>query len=263
MGMIRGILIWILSVLLLISLTFGNLALTLSLSIGQENFREDLIKNIASVISEETGNDEQLNISLQNADEYCENKNNTEFTLESEGTEIRIPCEKISEGSDAVIEESVNDMVFEQESNENVECDNAINCFAKYKNLLFSEEARNYWNKMFYFSLFASLILVGIMFFIVEEKLSLPISLGILVLISSVPFFVINFILPAFRISFLKPVSILFSQSYFVFLLMLSVGIALLILGFGIKFFKLGYKISEMFSKKSDKKSNKKGEMNN
>ena len=92
------------------------------------------------------------------------------------------------------------------------------------------------------------------MFFIVEEKLSLPISVGIMTVISSLPFFVINFILPAFKISFLRPVSILFSQSYFVFLLMLGTGAVLITLGLGIKFFKMGYKISELFNKKSDKK---------
>ena len=261
MGIIRGIFIFILSSLILSSLTFGNLALTLSLSIGQENFKENLVKNIAEVIAEETDADEQLDVGLQNAEEHC--KNNTEFALNSGGTEISIPCEKISRGSKAVIEESINDIIFENKQAENIECDSPINCFAKYKDILFSEEAKNYWNKMFYLSLFVSLVFIGIMFFVVEEKLSLPISVGILVLISSVPFFVINFILPVFKISFLNPVSILFSQAYFVFLLMLALGIVFIVLGFGIKFFKIGYKISEMFSRKPDKKSDKKGEMNN
>ena len=257
MGIVKGTLMFLLTSLLLTSLTFGNLALTLSLSIGQDNFQENFIKNIAEVIAEETQGDEQLDSGLENAKQHC--LNNTEFTLNSSGTEVSIPCERVKEGSQAIIEESIKDLVLEQESNENAECDNPINCFAKYKDVLFSEEAKNYWNKMFYFSIFVTLIIIGAMFFVVEEKLSLPISVGIMTIVSSLPFFVINFILPAFKISFLKPVSILFSQSYFVFLLMLIIGVVLVTLGFGIKFFKVGYKISELFDKKSDKK----GEMKN
>ena len=252
MGIVKGTLMFLLTSLLLTSLTFGNLALTLSLSIGQDNFQENFVKNIAEVIAEETQGDEQLDSGLENAKQHC--LNNTEFTLNSSGTEISIPCEKVNEGSNAIIEESIKNLIFEQESNENAKCDNPINCFAKYKDILFSEEAKNYWNKMFYFSLLVTLIIIGAMFFVIEEKISLPISVGIMTMISSLPFFVINFILPAFKISFLKPVSVLFSQSYFVFLLMLSIGILLIVLGFGIKFFKVGYKISEMFDKKPDKK---------
>lgn len=251
MGLVRGTLIWILSALLLTSLTFGNLALTLSLSIGQDNFQEKFIENIASVVAEETQGDEQLEYGLENAKQFC--LNNTEFAVDVNGTEVSIPCERVEEGSQAVIEESINDLIIEQDS-ENVECDNPINCFIKYKDFLFSEQAKNYWSNMFYLSLLITAIIIGAMFFVVEERLSLPISVGIMTIISSLPFFVINFILPAFKISFLKPVSILFSQSYFVFLVMLSTGILLVILGFGIKFFKVGYKISELFDKKSDKK---------
>ena len=251
MGLVKGTLMFLLTSLLLISLTFGNLALTLSLSIGQDNFQNEFVKNIASVIAEETQGNEEFEFGLENAKQVC--LNNTEFKVNVNGTDVSIPCERVQEGSQAVIEESIKDLVFEQES-KSVKCDNPINCFIKYKDILFSEEAKNYWNKMFYFSLVATLTIIGAMFFIVEEKLSLPISVGIMTVISSLPFFVINFILPAFKISFLKPVSILFSQSYFVFLLMLGTGAVLITLGLGIKFFKMGYKISELFNKKSDKK---------
>ena len=141
MGLVRGILIWILSALLLTSLTFGNLALTLSLSIGQDNFQEDFVKNIASVIAEETQGDEQLEFGLENAKQVC--LNNTEFKVDVNGTDVSIPCERVDEGSQAVIEESIKDLVFEQESKD-VECDNPINCFIKYKDILFSEKAKNY-----------------------------------------------------------------------------------------------------------------------
>ena len=146
MGLVKGTLMFLLTSLLLISLTFGNLALTLSLSIGQDNFQNEFVKNIASVIAEETQGNEEFEFGLENAKQVC--LNNTEFKVNVNGTDVSIPCERVQEGSQAVIEESIKDLVFEQES-KSVKCDNPINCFIKYKDILFSEEAKNYFVSVF------------------------------------------------------------------------------------------------------------------
>ena len=187
MGFVKGTLVFFLASFLLIALIFGNLALTLSLSIGQENFQENLVENIAKAVAENTETDEQIDSNLAVFQENC--ANNTEINLELNGTKISIPCEKAKEGSEAVIKESVNDILFETEPDKNIECDNSINCFLKYKGILFSEEAKNYWSKMFYFSLVVVFLIILGMFFLVEERLSLPISVGIITIISSLPFF--------------------------------------------------------------------------
>ena len=96
------------------------------------------------------------------------------------------------------------------------------------------------------------------MFFLVSEKIDLPIIVGFLIILSSLPILGINKIISLIDFPFIKIIPILFSESGFVFSLMFIIGIAFM--GFGIlaKFFHAGHFLLEKMNSSSSKKNIKK-----
>jgi len=243
MGLIKGGLLFILSSLLLFSLIFGNLFLTLSLSLEKNDFRSEIISNIVKIDGEDINLTKEIEENFHILEEDCEN--NTNILFNQGGYDINISCEVVEQGPDAVLEEGINDVI------ENVveEAYPNSSLGGYIEKLLLSDDASDYWMRYFYFILIISAILIVVKFILTEEKFNFPISLGFLVVISSLPFAVINFLLSFLENSFLKPLISLFSESYTVFLVALISGIILIILGFGFKFFKMGWSLSEKFGK--------------
>ena len=255
MSIIRGAALFLLSSILVISLLIGNIALTMYISVGSENFKEKIVDDIASVLKNQTTADESIKEALPGLEEQCAGKN--EITINYGDFNSTVQCDKIDESADLLIKESIRNALDKESSTE--KCDSPINCFSKYKSLFFSETAKDYWKKMFISSLFASFALIVGMFFFAENKIDLPVSVGLLIAFSSLPFMAINFMLPYFGSSILKPVATILSGSYTVFIIMFSTGAVLVALGFGLKFIKIGEYLSKKFdfkfgSKKSDKK---------
>lgn len=254
MSIIRGTALFLLSSILVVSLLTGNLALTMYISVGSENFKEKIVDDIASVLKNQTNADESIQNALPGLREQCAGK--SEIMINYGEFNATIQCDNLEESSDQVIKQSITEIINQETSSEI--CDSPLNCFSKYKSFLFSETAKSYWKGIFIFSLLVSLALIGGMFFFAETKADLPISVGFLVAFSSLPFIVINFMLPYFGNGILKPVATILSGSYTVFIIMFGIGALLVVMGFGLKFIKIG----EYISKKFDfKKSNKKGEV--
>ncbi|MEK6760877.1 MAG: hypothetical protein AABX93_03060 [Nanoarchaeota archaeon] len=254
MSIIRGAALFLLSSILVVSLLMGNLALTMYLSVGSENFKESIVEDIASVLKNQTNADESIQNALPGLREQCAGK--SEIIINYGDFNATIQCDNLEESSDQVIKQSITEIIDQETSSEI--CDSPLNCFSKYKGLFFSDGAKNYWKGMFVLSLFISLALIGGMFFFVENRVDLPVSVGFLVAFSSLPFIVINFMLPYFDNGILKPIATIFSSSYTVFITMLGIGVLLVVMGFGLKFIKIGEYISKKFDFK--KKSDKKGE---
>ena len=257
MGMIRGSVLFLLSSLLVVSLLVGNIALTLYISVGSENFKDNIIDDITNVLKNQTTADESIREALPGLEEKCAGK--SEVTINYGEFNATIQCDNLEESADLAIKQSITSIIDGETSSEN--CNSPLSCFSKYKGLFFSDTAKDYWKNFFTFSLLISLALIAGMFFFIENKIDLPVSAGFLIAFSSLPFIAISFMLPYFEKSILKPISTILSGSYTVFIIMFSAGAMLVLLGFGLKFIKIGEYISKKFDFKVKKKSDKRGEI--
>jgi hypothetical protein len=260
MGFIRGGLLFITGILLLVSLLAGNFFLTLNLSITPENLNEGLTSNFDDIV--ETAEDkfdlnltEEVEENFHIIEEYC--VNNSDFVFSQQGYTVDIPCEVVEQGPDAVIEEGIKDVIDEVYTQE-YSCDSFWKCFLNSENplFLFSKESKDYWKSKFYFSLFVSLFLIVIIFFLVEQKTNLFLVTGSLLIISSLPFMKVNALLSFLDFSFLQFLPVLFSKAYSVFLIAFIIGIIVLSLGIVLKFFNIGIFISERLDELASKYKN-------
>ena len=266
MGLIRGGLVFILGIFLLMSLIVGNIFLTLSLSSNPENLKEELASETGKLIDSTVENvlgigiEEVINEVLPKLQSHCEN--NTEYVFSEQGYTISIPCEIVKKGKDAIIEEGINNIVDEIYEKE-YECESILECVSSpdIRNSLYliSEEAKQEWKSKFNFTLFISMLLISIMFFLVSQKIDLPIIVGFLILLSSLPILGINKIISLLDFPFIKIIPLLFSESGFVFSVVFIIGVAFMTLGILTKFFNFGYffleKINNLRLKKFKKES--------
>jgi len=254
MGFIRGGLFVIASVLLFVLFLAGNTFLTLNLSLTYDNVQQELVSVIKDIVGDEMNLSEKIENDFEVMKLYCEN--NSEYVFSQEEHTFVIPCEIISEGSDAVIDYGINNLVNEVYYEE-YDC-NFWDCIKDTEAPFFlvSEKAKNYWGEKFYFSLLICLILIILMFFLIENKTNLLIVVGSLLIVSSLPFMRLNWVLSFINESLFGFFTIFFSKAHYVFLIVFILG--LFVIGFGIilKFFKIGFKISEIANKFSKGKKN-------
>lgn len=251
MGFIRGGSIFILGALLLISLLVGNLFLTFNLSITPENIKEKITLEAYDIVDKIGGEEieKAIDENMHLIEEYC--LNNSEYVFSYEGYTLDIPCNVAEEGKDAIIKEGISDIV-DRIYYQEYSCESFWECAFQSENptYLFSEESKQYWKNIFYYALIFSLILVGIMFFIIENKTNLFLTVGILLIISSLPFIVFGKIFLFLGNSFLQLIPILLSGSYTVFLINFILGLILVGIGIMLKFATFGGFIAKIFSEK-------------
>tara|TARA_Y100000310_G_C20607484_1_gene776283 strand:- start:165 stop:950 length:786 start_codon:yes stop_codon:yes gene_type:complete len=257
MGLIRGGLLVLSIILLFVSLFAGNIFITLSYSITPESIKKEIIANPDEITKSFGGENvsKEVDSIYPAMKSYCQN--NTEYVFSLEGHTVDIPCSTVLEGKEAIIEEGVDDIIEETYYTEH-ECESFWTCVSDFNNplFLFSEESKDYWQKMFYYSLFISLVLIVLMFFLVEQKSSLPIIVGSLLIVSSLPLIKIESLFSLFGESFEKIFSIFFSESTNVFFINLVIGIVIIALGVGMKSFNIGMSIFKKFDAKSKKRKN-------
>jgi hypothetical protein len=227
------------------SLILGNLFLVFSLSLEGTNLKGEIVSSSTDFLLNETTLFEDINESYEGILAEC--GNSEEVILQTSQGEIVIPCEIAEQGTEAIVQEIVNNQVEQSIDKiiEGTECNSPIGCGLE---LFLSEEASSYMKKLFYIFLFLSLVLITAKFFLSAEKINTPISVGSMIVLSSLPFAVINFTLPYLDNPLLRPIAVLFSGSYSVFVASMTIGIILIVTGFGIKFFMMGKSFSERFS---------------
>lgn len=241
MGLIKGGFMFFVSSLLIFSILLGNLFITLSLSLDEKDILSEIASTITDAVVSETMLSEEIEANIGVIQSYCED--NDEFILSTSEGNVAIPCETAHQGTDAIVRSILDDQVNQtvSEFTGNSECNSPEGCVGK---LLLSENASDYWKNYFYLAILVSFILAIIMFLLTEEKVNFPITLGTMIVISSLPFLVINFALPYLENSLLSPLSAILSESYTVFLSTFIPGITLIATGFGVKFFMVGSSIS-------------------
>ena len=259
MGIIRGGLFVIVSVLLLVCLIAGNVFWAVSMSLNY-----DIVEpRINGIATELVNNNIDFNVLLPVLDLYCVNNSEYVFFEPKLGTTFSIPCESVNSGESVVafiISEAVYDFYYQE-----YDCD-FWNCFSQTSSpgFLVSEHAKDYWNSKFYFAIFISLILIAILFLLAESKSNALIVTGILTFVSALVFIKIDYFLEFLAkividnisdISFLDVSSVVeifaifFTKSDFVFVKMLVFGVVILLAGIIWKLIKVGFKVSHLFEK--------------
>jgi len=259
MGLIRSGAVVFFSGLLFLSLFLGNLFLTVSWSLEYETI-EPHLNEFATITINELGVDKLLTENYELMELYCETQEI--FTINEQGLNLEIPCSTINQGSQSVIEygiqESIKQLYYQEYSCEFWECiKNTDTMF-----VLVSDTAREYWHSKFYLAIIASIILVTLLFVFIESKKSALTITGALMIVASIPFRKINWILSLLpEKNFTEIFTIFFTKSYNVFLTMLIIGIIVLLVGLAFEFFGVGIKLTNLFRWIFKKKEDKKGEL--
>ncbi|MFH1607879.1 MAG: hypothetical protein ABIA78_01985 [archaeon] len=255
MGMIRGGLFVIVSVILFVLFLVGNVLFTLNLSLDYETIKPELVSVVEDMTEEGFDISGAMDENYEIMEAYCEE--NSEYVFSKQGYTFVISCESVVQGSEAVAEEVVESIV-EQTYYKDYDCD-FWDCFGEEEIPLFlvSEKAKDYWESKFYLLMGICAIFVLLMFFLVETKTNLPIVVGALLILSSLPFAKVEWFVSLFSFSsFLDLFSVFFTKAYSVFLISFIVGILILCTGIIMKFFVVGFKINGFFNRfKSNKKS--------
>jgi hypothetical protein len=254
MGAIRGILLVFVSVFLFLSLLIGNLFLTLNLSLDYDNVKVEFGKIIEDVFEENNLN-EIIEKDIRIMEVYCQLNSEYSFKDDVSGYNFIIPCDIVDEGPIGIKNYMLNDFV-EKTYYKDYDC-NFLDCLKKTGSpfFLISKQAKNYWENKFYFTLLISLGLIAFSFFLVDKKSNLFIMSGGLLIVAGLFFIKLDWVLSFFSEKyFLELLGIFFSDSYTVFVISLVIGIILIGIGFLLKLFKIGFKVSEIFSKLFKKK---------
>jgi len=239
MGFIRGGLLILVSSLLFFSLLIGNASLTLTSSLEYENVKSELSSSLEELTKEE----------------YCQG--NQTYIVTYKGYEIEVPCEILPQTPESILDEVFNNSI-EEIYYSQYDC-NFWDCFEKTNNPLFliSQKARDYWKETFFISLLVSLILIILTILLMEKKINLPILIGILIIMSSLPLLIFRGIFSSSKSLIFQIISLFFSQSYNVFIVMIIIGITILALGIAIKLFGFGFKLFHFVNKIQEKAKTK------
>ncbi|MEK6830254.1 MAG: hypothetical protein AABY15_09125 [Nanoarchaeota archaeon] len=266
MGFVRGGLFVIFSVLFFISLLLANSLFVATSSLDYQNLKQELIPVVKQALNE------QINITSFIEEEkyplmqkFCANSSQElEYVFSEKNYTFTVPCSAITNGTQNAIDSAVDNLFYEYYYKE-YNC-NFFDCLQEdsIPFFLVSEHSKNYWSGKFYYSLLALAVLLAFMFVLIGKKTNLPLVAGSLIILSSLLFakleslaiWLINIAStsPINLDKYLKFFTLIFTQSYRVFLIMLIIGIAVLVLGIILKFFAIGLKINEFFSRFDSKK---------
>lgn len=253
MGLIRGILLVIASVLLFVVFLAGNVLWTLDKSLDYEIIKPELVSIIKETIENEINVSEVVEEEFGEMEAYCLNNTEYVFSYEESGRVFEIGCEVIAQGPDAVVEQAIENFVEDVYYGEftpsmrgdiNIEGKEAMFDFAKL-----NESIHSY----FYIAWVVSLVLFVLIFFLVETKSNSFIIAGSLLTISSLPLIKIEKFLSWIPFEFGEFFIVFFSEANTVFLISFTTGLIVLIIGIVMKFFGVGFKIFEFFNKFNNK----------
>ncbi|MFC1710946.1 hypothetical protein ACFLZJ_02205 [Nanoarchaeota archaeon] len=249
MGFIRGGLLVIASIILLILFVIGGVLLVVSLSLTEDNVKTGLTAAATDVIDEQLNIVEELDKEFTIMQDYC--VNNTEYVLSYEGNTVVIPCTTVSEGLEPVLQQGVEDFVDDIYYKE-YDC-GFWDCLEKTGSPFFlvSKKAQDYWMGKFWLTFGIAVILILLMLLLVENKVNLPIIVGALLAVSSIPIrkldWVGGFISDS---SALQVLSIFFTKSQLVFVIVLVLGLLILIAGIVLRLLKFGLTGHKKITKK-------------
>jgi hypothetical protein len=263
MGFIRGALVTLFSIILFFSLFLMSFSAILSSSLQHDVLQPVLKTSVSEILRGSLGGGsmftEQEKAQMQNACLIQE-----EYTLSYSGYTSVIPCEIIQQGEDAIInyeaENLVNNIYYTEYNCEFWECVDASIKSSSIPFVLISEKAREYWTKNFFILLGLSILIFAVIFMISRNRPGVFITGGVLLILSALPFRILNWLLGllggVIPSEFSGIFSVFFTKAYSVFKIILIIGIVFIIFGVLCKIFgwKMRFgKSSEESSEKSEK----------
>jgi hypothetical protein len=259
MGVIRNILLVLATVLLFLSFFSSILFLILSTSLTYDNVQNQSVSIIHNVLENSFNITSVVAKNYPFMQMYCQNHDS--YIFSAENYTFNIPCSVSLKGQEAIIEEGIKEVIH-QVYYKDYGC-RFFDCFKKTEVPVFliSETSKNSFSNLFLISLGVSLLLSALAFFLIEKKTSLPILAGSVLIIAALPLMkvgnLVNLLSDKIYFQFIK---IFFSESRAISIIFLIIGGVLLIAGLIFKICKIGFSISEWFSKLK-KKPNAKEEV--
>lgn len=250
MGLIKGGLFVFCATMLLFSLVAMNLSMTLFYSTSLDNIKSEAVSN-ADAINEETGILDHLEDNEETIRSHCEN--NADYVFSHNKYAAELSCEDVrddfSKAKEAAIGKSVESIYYED-----YQCD-FMSCVIGLENPLYmvSEQSHEYWESKFYFLAFLSIALAGLVLFFADKKTTAMIVIGAIFMVSSLPFFKINLLIPSGEGLLAFALNVISSSAVYVALVIFILGVFALSFGIGMKFWHLGNFFSERFKIKSEK----------
>jgi len=225
---IKKVILVIICIILLISLLAMNALFVVSSSLSHDNVKQSLKPVIANEIYKNMSN---IDSNFNEMKIYCQS--HTEFNI-TNGYDFSIPCNEILNGTsesivDSQIDKFIDDFYYKQYN-----C-NFWQCFNGNPFFIVSETSYKYLKNNFYISIVISIILALIIFFLVDFKRNLLIILGILLVLSSLPFAKFDIFSNLVNEEILSFLTVLFKQANLIFLIIFILGIVLIASGIGLK----------------------------
>ncbi len=228
MGFLRGLAIFLFTILLVISVLAMAFTWTVSWSLQYENVQpalkeaaKDFIKT--SFLGEDFGiREDQLQYS-------CLVQENYELSYDM--INISVPCEVMGQGADSIIEyaaePAVQQIYYAEYDCEMWDClkESSIPFF------LFSEKSMDYWKDKFIIFVGLSLIIFVLIFLISKKRPANFIITGLILILCALPFDSLRWALFIIPSDFASLFSVFFTKSHSVFIIMLILGIAFAVAG--------------------------------
>lgn len=250
MGFLKKGGVVLICIILLLSFIIGNALFTVSSSLKYDNVQKNFNPILKEIVYDDF-NGSEIEDNFGFLHDFCEKNPNQNYLIEHEIYNVSIPCSDVLEGNQQTfIDKQINDFIEEIYYAE-YNC-GFFDCFKgnSVPFFLLSEKSKDYLSGKFYWSIFISIILAVLIFFLLENKDNLWILLGSLLIISAIPFFKIS----SFTFgnsTFAKIYSVFLGSSHKIFIICLVLGVLLLAIGVLLKFWSFE-EIVSLFRKKDN-----------
>lgn len=260
MGFIRGTAITLFSIILLLSLFLMNLTLIVSWSLEHDTLQPALKSSAGNFLKDSIDVKNLLGDEAKSVmPSYCLIESEYKFNYDMYN--FTIPCEVIENGTDSItnyLMDSFIDTIYYAEYNcEFWECIKV----SSTPFVLFSEKAMDYWRGKFLLLVLVSFALFALIFFISKNRPVTFVVTGIFIVLSSLPFRKLNWVLNLIPDEFSGIFSVFFTKAHNVFIIMLIIGLIFIGVGLAFKFFGWSMKFANSLSKDSDKEEISKSEV--
>ena len=240
MGLIRGALFILLTIVLFLSLLFMGARLTVSMSLDYDYVKPEIKNVVNGLVLDQVGSSE-IETLVERMQFYCNTTNSTVLNQDFQGQTLEIPCDVAYQGSDVVINYIVDDLV-EENYYKDYNCE-FTDCFGLEEQpfFLFSKHTKDYFHGWFYIGLVLSILLAIGLFLLSESKTSYPFIVGGILLVASLPFLLVGKLISFFvGIEYTQIFGLFFSQAYTLFIVFIILAVVSFCIGVLLKFISVG-----------------------
>lgn len=190
---------------------------------------------------------------------YCKKDQSFVFEHENSGLVFNLSCNKALDNSSAflneIIKDTMKDIYYRNYNCEFAAFNLFYDCVKKYNPPFFlvSEQMKDYWYGKFYTMLFISLVLFALMFLFAEKKSNWLIISGIIIFVSSLPFFKPELFLFFSASEYAEFVQAFLIRAKSVAFIFLISGLIIFLLGIGFRVWGFGNFIADKFGRFNSK----------